>query len=187
MQAALDGLAAERLALAREREGWAQERQALLRSTREAVRSAVRESLTDAASVAAETVQVATRPLLGQLAGVADRAGEAEAALRRVVSWASWRLLGWVLAGVAGVMLVAWLASLVRSRWDERDIALRQAHRTVLEAQIAGLEANRDALVQAGLLAKLERCGPKSRPCIRVDERAGSFGGTADYRVILGY
>jgi len=39
----------------------------------------------------------------------------------------------------------------------------------------------------AGMLGKLERCGPKSRPCIRVDERAGSFGDQADYRVILGY
>ncbi len=39
----------------------------------------------------------------------------------------------------------------------------------------------------AGLLGKLERCGPKSRPCIRVDERTGSFGDQADYRVILGH
>jgi len=33
---------------------------------------------------------------------------------------------------------------------------------------VAKLQANRDALVKAGMIAKLERCGPKARPCIRV-------------------
>ena len=187
VQAALDGLAAERLALGREREGLAQERQALARSTREAVRGAVAESLAGAAGVAAETVREATRPLLGQLAGVADRAGEAEAALRRVVSWASWRLLGWVLTVAAMVLLVGWLAGVARSQWDERAIGLLQARKAVLEAEIAGLEGNRDALVRAGAWAKLERCGPKSRPCLRMDDKAGTFGPQADHRVILGY
>jgi hypothetical protein len=37
------------------------------------------------------------------------------------------------------------------------------------------------------MLAKLEKCGPKARPCVRVDEGAGAFGNQSDYRVILGY
>jgi len=41
--------------------------------------------------------------------------------------------------------------------------------------------------MKAGMLARLERCGPKLRPCIRVDEGAGPFGDRSDYRVIQGY
>jgi hypothetical protein len=56
-----------------------------------------------------------------------------------------------------------------------------------LAAEIAQLEAVRDGWEKAGMLGKLERCGPKARPCVRVDESAGGFGDRSDYRVILGY
>lgn len=36
------------------------------------------------------------------------------------------------------------------------------------KAEVAKLQANRDALVKAGMIAKLEWCEPKARPCIRV-------------------
>ena len=49
------------------------------------------------------------------------------------------------------------------------------------------MRANRDDWAKAGMLAKLEHCGPKARPCIRIDEGAGAFGNGGDYRVILGY
>ena len=49
------------------------------------------------------------------------------------------------------------------------------------------MQANRDEWVKAGLLAKLERCGPKARPCVRVTESAGAFEIASDYRVLLGY
>ena len=40
--------------------------------------------------------------------------------------------------------------------------------------------------VKTGALAKLTRCNPGNRPCVRVDERVGMFEGEghADYRVI---
>jgi len=37
------------------------------------------------------------------------------------------------------------------------------------------------------MLAKLERCGPKARSYLRVDESADGFGDRDDFRVILGY
>lgn len=49
------------------------------------------------------------------------------------------------------------------------------------------MQVNRDAWVKAGMMAKLDRCGPKARPRIRVDEGAGAFGDRSDYRVIQGY
>ena len=94
VQAALEGLAAEREALARDRARLGRAVAALGHGTRQAVRVAVAEGFAGAAGKGVEAVQVATQPLLEELAGMTEGAARAEAALRRVVSWASWRLLG---------------------------------------------------------------------------------------------
>ncbi len=105
VQAALEGLAAERAALAREREALARGVAGLQLGTQGAVRAAVADGLAGAAVEGVAAVQAATGPLLSRLDGVAERAGQADAALRGVVAWASWRLLGWMAAAVA--LLVA--------------------------------------------------------------------------------
>ena len=186
-QAALEGLAAERVALKLEREQLAQERRALELGTQAAVRLAVEESLGRAAGIGVEAVQAAARPLLGRLDRVADGAGQAEAALRRVVLWASWRLLGWGVASIAALVLLWWLASSAVLWWDAGAIGSAQVQKAQLEAEIAGLKANQDEWVKAGMLGKLEHCGTNNRPCIRVDESAGPFGEHGDYRVIQRY
>jgi len=187
VQAALEGLAAERAALKGERDKLAREVQALDLSLRTAVRAAVTGSLAAAATEGVKAVQTAATPLLGELAEVTSRAGQAETALRRVVLWASWRLLGWVIAVMAALVLLGWLASTAVLWWDTNAIGAAQVRKAQLEAEVAQMQVNREGWAMAGMLGKLERCGPKSRPCIRVDERAGSFGDQADYRVILGY
>ncbi len=187
VQAALEGLAAERVALERERERLAHGVQALELGTRAAVHAAVAESLSRAASEGGEAVQMATQPLLWKLAGVTERAGQAETALQGVVLWASWRLLGWVVAAVAVLVLLGWLASTAVLWWDTDAIAAAQARKAALAAEVAAMQANRDEWEKMGMLGKLERCGSKARPCIRVNEGAGEFGDRADYRVILEY
>lgn len=189
VQTALEGLAAERLALQREREQLAHERQALAQSTQTAVRIAVEGSLERATSAGVQAVQAAAQPLLGRLDKVADGAGQAEVALRRVVLWASWRLLGWGVAAIASLVLLWWLASSAVLWWDAGAIGTAQLHKAQLEAEVAQLQATRDGWVKAGMLGRLERCNPGNRPCIRVNESAGAFGtdGHDDYRVILGY
>ncbi len=159
------------------------------RSTRRerAVRSAVAESLAGAATEGVAAVQVATAPLLVRFAGMTEQAGQADAALRGVVAWASWRLLGWMVAAVALLVLGGWLAGALVLWWDTGAIAAARAEKTQLAADVAEMQANRDEWAKAGLLAKLERCGPKARPCVRVNEKAGPFGTTSDYRVLLGY
>ena len=115
-QATLDGIAAERVALAREREALARGVAGLQAGTQGAVRAAVADSLARAVTEGVAAVQAATEPLLS-----------------------------------------------------------------------AEMRANRDEWAKAGMLAKLERCGPKARSCVRVDERAGVFGTASDYRVLLEY
>jgi hypothetical protein len=60
----------------------------------------------------------------------------------------------------------------------------------MLEDQIAQLRTNRDSWVQAGMQSKLTYCDPGHRPCVEVDENAGTFGtpgGPQDYQVLKGY
>ncbi len=188
-QAVLEGMAAERAALKRERDALAAEAKALGLSLRTEVRSAVTDGLAAAATEGMQAVKTATEPLLGKLEGVAATAGRAEATLRRVVMWASWRLLGWAMAGVAVLALLIWLSSTVTLWWDTSAIASAQAHKAQLQAEVAELQAAYDGWVKVGVQQKVIRCNPGNRPCIRVDENAGAFEsqGYAGYRVIWGY
>jgi type II secretory pathway component PulL len=180
VQAALDGLVAERAALARERERLAREVAALGQGTRQAVNLAVAEGFAGAAGKGVEAVQIATKPLLGKLAGVTEGAERAEAALRRVVSWASWRLLGWIAGLMVALVLLGWLTGNALVWWDTGTVEN-------LQGEITELQANHAAFVRAGMLGKLTYCDPGNRPCIRVDESAGAFGTNGDYRIIMGY
>ena len=177
VQTALEGLTAERAALEQERLALAAGVGALAQSTKDAVHSAVPASLAEAAGKGVEAVETATAPLLGKLADVTKSADDADVALRRVVRWASWRLLGWIMALIAALVLFGWLSSTVIIWWDSGRI-------NTLQSQIATLQANRRALVKAGMLGALSVCGPDRRPCIRVDKNAGVFGNHSDYMVI---
>ncbi|HQT90041.1 MAG TPA: hypothetical protein PK677_16125 [Acidiphilium sp.] len=180
VQTALDGLIAERDALKRERLALAGQVGELAKGMKLVVHSAVSESLAGAASEGTEAVGEATEPLLGKLADVTKSAGDADVALRRVVQWASWRLLGWIVALIAALVLLGWLSSTALMWWDTGRI-------NRLQDQIATLQANHRIWVKAGMLGALSTCGPDSRPCVKVDESAGAFGKHADYRVIRGY
>ncbi len=138
------------------------------------------EGFAGAAGEGVAAVRVATRPLLDNLNGVTAGAVRAEAALRQVVSWASWRLLGWIMALIVGLVLFGWLSSTALVWWDTGTISN-------LQDEITELKANHDAWVKAGMLGKLNTCGPAARPCVQVDESAGAFGANSDYRIIEGY
>lgn len=157
-------------------------------------RAAVERSLAGAGQVAAEAVGTAALPVLARLDGVAAQAGAAEASLRRVVEWASWRLLGRGVLVVAVLAGLLWLAHLSVWWWTARDVSLAQARKALLGAEIVGLQQQRDELKasradleQMGVLGKIIRCGPSNRPCIPVNEKAGAFGTHGEYRVIQGY
>lgn len=158
-------------------------------SARVAAKAAVEEGLAGAGETATAAVEQAAKPLLDGLSGVTAQAGAMEAALRRAVGWATWRLLGRGLAAVVGLAAVLWLAQGAASWWGWRGLDAVRAQKVVLQAEVAELRANRDALVREGMLARIVRCNPGNRPCVRINETAGVFesGGQADYRVLRGY
>lgn len=183
VQTALDGLIAERDALKRERLALVGQVGELAKGMKQAVHSAVSESLAGAAREGTEAVRESTEPLLGKLADMTKSAGDADVALRRVVQWASWRLLSWIMSLIAALVLFGWLSSTALVWWDTRRISM-------LQNQITTLQANHQTWVKAGMLDRLGRCDPGNRPCVQVDESAGAFGvkgGPQDYRVLKGY
>ena len=66
-------------------------------------------------------------------------------------------------------------------------IQAARADKARLQAEVTEMQANREEWAKTGALAKLERCGPKARLCVRINEGAGVFGTVSDYRVLLGY
>jgi hypothetical protein len=229
VQSLLEGLAAERAASKHTRQELALQTENLSVLLRSAVYTAVREAFGTVATGVVEAVQVAAKPFVSGLEGLPEIARQAEAALQRVVRWASWRLLGWLVAFVAAMILLGSLTSAALLWWDSSQIRAAQQRNTALvaemteiqadlqrkteemqaelqrkkdemqaelqrrteemQAKVAVMQANYDDWVKRGMLAKLIRCNPGARPCIRVDESAGPFeaGGYNDYRVIQGY
>jgi len=186
-QMALEGLAAERMALGQERQKWVDGLTLLSEDIPSAVLKAISDNMVGAAETGVEAVRGATEPLLDMMTDVSAEAKQAEVALRGVIRWASWRLLGWGLASIGGLALLWWLAVCAVLWWDTSAIGTVQLQKVQLQSEIAELKASHDAWVRAGMLSKVEQCGPKNRPCVRVDESAGSYGDQSDYRIIRGY
>lgn len=180
VQRALNGLAEERAALAQERQKLAAEASGLEERVRGAVSAAVATTLEQVGKDGVATVRKATKPLLEDVAGLAGGVAVAEEALRRIVAWASWRLLGWIMALTVGLMLLGWLSSTAVVWWDRTTVSQ-------LRGEIAMLQANHKAWVKKGMLDRLTRCGPNNRPCIAINPDAGKYGNSGDYRVLKGY
>ncbi|WP_236656115.1 hypothetical protein [Acidiphilium sp. C61] len=89
------------------------------------------------------TVREAAKPLLEDVAGLAGGMAVAEEALRRIVAWASWRLLGWIVALTVGLMLFGWLSSTAVVWWDRTTVSQ-------LRGEITVLQANHKAWVKGG-------------------------------------
>lgn len=187
VKAMLDGLAAEREALRQERTALAGQVTELQRQLREAVASEVTTSLAGAAGGVVDAVEIKTDALKGKVGSLTGKIADAENAVQRLVNWASWRLLGWVV-----VMLVllgggGWLVSVGLQWWDTKTIAQEQTQKDQLQQDIATLQANQASWERAGVLDKIEQCTPGNRPCVEVNENAGTFGEQGDYRVLKGY
>ncbi|WP_147061324.1 hypothetical protein [Kozakia baliensis] len=187
VQRALEGLQAERAAMAQERAALAGEVQRLTPLLRQAVEMTVTDHMRVMTGPGTQALQDAVTPLLGAVGQAARKAGEAEKALetmadqatRKVVlSWAGWGAL---------IVLVGWGFHEILFLDGARSIERQRATKAELTEEIVRMQANLDTWTQAGMLEKITHCQPENRLCIRVDERAGAFGEDRDYRVIKGY
>lgn len=204
VKAALDGLTAERAALAKERAAVAQAAAsvagiagevrkaaadavpAMQKAAGEAVGASVRQSLVGASDAAAKALGEASRPIVGQLSGVVKAASEAEGKLSGAVAAFGWRwamLAGGAAAGgIVAVLLVAWLAVW----WQRHQVEQLAEQKAALLGEVAQLQANVEEWAKRGGRAKLEKCGEQGRLCVRID-KSSVFGKEGDYYVLRGY
>ena len=188
-QGALDGLVAERAALEGERLALAKQVTALQTQLQKAVAAAVQANLAGAAGNVVAEVKAKTAALADNVGGMVDGVATAEIAVQRIIKWASWRFLGLVVAFLAALGAVGWLASTGVLWWDTKTIAEDQVEKDQLQQEIANLQANKAAWVQAGMLDKITRCD--NRPCVAVNQNAGSYhytnGEPSDLMILQGY
>lgn len=183
VKAALDGLAAERAALAKAaaalagvagevRKAAAEAIPAIEDAADEAVGASVRRSLAGASAAAAKALGEASRPIVERLSGVVQAAGEAEGKLSGAVAAFGWRwamLAGGAAAGgIVAVLLAAWLAVW----WQRHQVESLSEQKAALLGEVAQLQANVAALEKKGGRIVMATCG--GRLCI---EASGDQGG----------
>ena len=126
VKAAIDGLTAERAALAKERAAVAQAAAsvagiagevrkaaadavpAMQKAAGEAVGASVRQSLAGASDAAAKALGEAAKPVIGSLSGVVQAASDAEGSMRNAGAWFAWKWVAVAAGGLVGVCLVAY-------------------------------------------------------------------------------
>lgn len=189
VKTALDGLTAERAALAKERAAVAQAAAsvagvagevrkaaaeavpAIQKAAGEAVGASVRQSLAGASDEAAKALGEASRPIVGQLSGVVKAAGEAEGKLSGAVAAFGWRwamLAGGAAAGgIVTVLLAAWLAVW----WQRHQVESLSEQKAALLGEVAQLQANVAALEKRGGRIVLNTCG--GRLCVEASSNQG--------------
>lgn len=200
VKAAIDGLTAERAALAKERAAVAQAAAsvagiagevrkaaadavpAMQKAAGEAVGASVRQSLADASDAAAKALGEAAKPVLGSLSGVVQAASDAEGSMRNAGAWFAWKWVAVAAGGLIGVCLVAY-ASLA---WQLHQVSSLREEKAALLGEVAQLQANADDWAKRGGRAKLDKCGDARRLCVRIDKTT-SYGKDSDYFVLRGY
>ena len=188
VKAAIDGLAVERAALAKERTALTQAAAhvvtmaadvrkaaaavvpAAQKAAGDAVGASVRESLEDVAQTAAEALEKATQPVIGRLSEVVQAAKEAEGSMRNAGAWFAWKWVAVAAAGLAGVCLVAY-AALAWQMYQVRQVVEQKA---ALAAEITQLQAKVDALEKRGGKLITNTCG--GRLCFEVSSDQGKGG-----------
>jgi hypothetical protein len=185
VQAALEGLTAERVALAKDRTALAQAAAglagvagevrkaaadavpAMQKAAGEAVGASVRQSLAGASDVAAKALSEAAKPVINSLSGMVQAANEAEASIKNAGAWFAWKWVAVAAGGAAGVCLVAY-ASLA---WQLDQISILRDEKAALSADVAQLQTTVSALEKKGGRIVMTTCG--GRLCIEASSNQG--------------
>lgn len=174
-KAAIDGIASERAALAKDRAAmattFAQQAEAvkaaagsvsnvaatirqaaadsipaIQKAAGAAVGLAVTDSLNGASDAAVEAIRQAARPLLGQLTTATNDASTAAGNLESAAKWYSWKAGSVLAAGVAGLMVSAYLIFVALVWWQGSKLEDMRKEEATLRTQVDDLQRSADAL-----------------------------------------
>jgi hypothetical protein len=162
---AIAGLAAERAALARERELLAQVAQGIQKATGDAVSAAVKQSLAGASETAVAAFTKAAGPFAGEVRRVAEQAGVAAEKVDRAAQWLGVKAV----AVAAGCIVIVALAAWGIVAWERHEVV-------DLKKQIAQERATVADLDKEGGRVVWSTCG--GRLCFEVSSNQGTSNGT---------
>lgn len=185
VKAAIDGLTAERAALAKERAALTQAAAsvagvagdvrkaaanavpAMQKAVGEAIGASVRQSFTGASEVAAKALGEAVKPVIDSLSGVVQEANKAKGSLKNAGQWFAWKWVAVAGGGLVGVCLVAYVAL----AWQLHQVKSLGDEKAELAADVAQLQANVSALEKKGGRIVMTTCG--GRLCVEASTNQG--------------
>jgi hypothetical protein len=134
VQTALDGLAAERAALEREREAFARAVKSAQEGLSGTIKTAAHESLVGASNAAVSSLKATVRPFVEDLKIVTDDAQRASDTLRGAVGMMGWK--HYVLAGLTGIASAVIVGALLI--WQMPSIATPEEIADILKPSVIG-------------------------------------------------
>jgi hypothetical protein len=172
---AIDGMAAERVALAKDRaamtatlaqqaehvkaaagsvsnvatsirQAAAEAIPAIQEAAGAAVSASVGESLNGASDAAVGAIQKAAEPLLERIGKATTTAHIAAGNLESAAKWFSWKAGGFFAAGMAGLLVAAFLIFTALVWWQGTKLGDLRKEEAALQAQVADLQASADLL-----------------------------------------
>lgn len=202
--AAIEGLAAERAAVAKERTALTQAAADLIgtaadvriaaaatmpairEAASEAMAQSVKESMAGASDTAAKALDEALKPIITSLSGAARAAGQAEGKLTNAVASFGWKWAALAAGAGAGGIMAILLAGFLSVGWQRHQVEQLAEQREALLDEVTQLQVQAEDWAKRGGRAKLEMCGDQRRLCVRIDKTTG-FGKDGDYFVLRGY
>ena len=131
---AIEGLAAERAALARAVQG-------IQKAAGEAVADAARQSLAGASQTAVAAFSKAAEPFTQKVEDVADKADKAAERVNSAARWINIKAAAFALASAVVCILVVCLAVRISVAWEEHRVNVLTEQAGELDAQIENLKA----------------------------------------------
>jgi hypothetical protein len=147
-----------------------------------AVERSVADSLNGASDAAVGAIGEAAKPLLAQIITATTNASTAAENLESAAKWYSWKVGGVLAAGVAGLMLSAYLIFGALVWWHGSKLEDLRKEKAALAADVVQMQANVSAWEKKGGRITLDSCDDsgKSRLCIPVSTNQGK--GNEDYK-----
>jgi len=111
-----------------------------------AVSTSVAESLDGASDAAVEAIRKAAGPLLGQIGTATTKAQNAAGDLESAAQWYSWKAGGFFAAGMAGLMGVAYMIFTSLVWWQGSKLDDLRKEKAAIQAEVVDLQASADLL-----------------------------------------
>ncbi len=133
---------------------------AVTQATAQAVEASMQRAFVDIAGPARLALEAAVKPAIDRFSQFEQHTLQMKARVRKTMTWFSAKWIALTAAGFVGMSAMAWGAVW----WQQTEVNELTAQKTALEADIAEMRINAEALANKGARIKITDCG--GRLCI---------------------